>query len=89
MIRQLLAAAFFHGEETLKEVQCPAFFLVSKNDGLVSWRNTPRLWEQVSGAQMVIVEGTGHDIPTERGPEVARILKPFLLNSEWQLLQEK
>jgi 3-oxoadipate enol-lactonase len=89
VVRQLLAAAFFHGEETLKEVQCPAFFLVSKNDGLVSWRNTPRLWEQVAGSQMVVVEGTGHDIPTERGPEVARILRPFLQDAERQLEQEK
>ena len=82
VVRQLLAAAVFDGSKQLASIARPTFFMVSKNDGLVNWRNTPRLWERVMQGTLCVIEGAGHDFPTEKPKETAAALLDFFRNQE-------
>jgi 3-oxoadipate enol-lactonase len=82
VVRQLLAAAFFDGRKALDLLRQPAFFLVSRDDGLVSWRNTLRLWERAAGSRLHVMTGAGHDFPTERPLETAALLHGFFQDVE-------
>lgn len=77
VIRQLLAAAAFHGREELDAVRKPCLFLASRDDALVDWRNTLRMWERKPGARLRVFEGAGHDVPTDRPRETADVLFGF------------
>lgn len=81
-LRQLFSAAFFNGQDTLKNVSTPTLFLTSRDDELVSWTNTPRLWENVTNAQMCLLSGLGHDLPTEAPETIADILLTFFQKVE-------
>lgn len=77
VIRQLFAAAVFDARPALAKLKKPALFMVSKNDALVPWKNTLRLWERASDCQLVVLEKYGHDFPTEAPDEVIHHLIEF------------
>ncbi|NBO37244.1 alpha/beta hydrolase [bacterium] len=70
VLRQLLAAAVFDGRPALKKLNVPTLFMVSKDDNLVPWRNTVQMWEKAKDCRLVVLEGYGHDFPTEAPDEV-------------------
>jgi 3-oxoadipate enol-lactonase len=78
VLRQLFAAALFHGKSSLEKVKCPCYFVASKADGLVDWRNTQILWEAKKGAKLHLFENYGHDFPTDAPKETAELLCRFL-----------
>lgn len=77
VIRQLLAAALFDAHPALVKISAPILFMVSKDDALVPWRNTVQLWEKAKDCQLVVLEGYGHDFPTEAPDEVIAHLCGF------------
>lgn len=82
VVRQLLAAALFDGAGTLSAIERPTLFMVSKDDGLVDWQNSPRLWERVPQAELRVLQGAGHDFPTDCPDDTARELVSFLSRVE-------
>lgn len=77
VVRQILAAAAYGAERPLRLIRRPSLCLVSQDDALVSWRNTPRVWERLSTAEMQILRGCGHDLPTDDPEGVARRILAF------------
>ncbi|MFZ9519562.1 MAG: alpha/beta fold hydrolase [Silvanigrellaceae bacterium] len=65
VLRQLLAAALFDAGPALATMAKPIMFMVSKADALVPWRNTVALCEKSKNCELVVLEGYGHDFPTE------------------------
>jgi pimeloyl-ACP methyl ester carboxylesterase len=82
VIRQLLAAALFDGRAALDALSLPVCFVVSRDDGLVDWRNSLKLWERVEGSRLHVLSGPGHDFPTERPDETASLLVSFFRQIE-------
>jgi 3-oxoadipate enol-lactonase len=78
VLRQLLAAAFFDGRPALKRISAPTLFMVSRDDALVPWQNTVQLSEKSQDCRLVVLEGLGHDFPTEAPDEVISHLCEFL-----------
>ncbi|MEY4066121.1 MAG: hypothetical protein RIR26_2329 [Pseudomonadota bacterium] len=82
VLRQLLAAARFDARPALQSLPCPALFMVSRDDALVPWKNTVQLWEWTKGCRLVVLEGFGHDFPTESPDEVIGHLSEFFLEQD-------
>lgn len=82
VLRQLLAAAVFDARPALAKAKVPIFFMVSKADALVPWRNTLRLWEKSHDCQLVVLENFGHDFPTEDPDLVVRHLVEFFSSTD-------
>jgi pimeloyl-ACP methyl ester carboxylesterase len=80
VLRQLLAAALFDARPALAKIKAPILFMVSKDDALVPWRNTLRLWERTRACQLKVLDDYGHDFPTEAPDLVVKELLEFLDN---------
>lgn len=52
--------------------------MVSRDDALVPWQNTVQLSEKSQDCRLVVLEGLGHDFPTEAPDEVISHLCEFL-----------
>lgn len=78
VLQQIWAAARFHGQNVAAAVRCPTLCLVSRADAMVSWRNTPRLWELIPEAEMRVFEELGHDLPTDDPNGVAQVICDFI-----------
>jgi pimeloyl-ACP methyl ester carboxylesterase len=79
---QIAAAAQFGSRESLERLSMPTFFVVSKNDGLVSWRNTVVMSQVPPKATLHVYEGPGHDLPTEVGDDLAARILDFCGSAE-------
>lgn len=82
VLRQLIAAALFDGRAAFDALALPVCFVVSRDDGLVDWRNSLKLWERVEGARLHVMSGAGHDFPTEDPEQTSEILVSFLREVE-------
>lgn len=82
VLRQLFAAAIFDARPALLKTTVPILFMVSRDDELVPWRNTLQLWEKANNCQLVVLEGYGHDFPTEAPDEVIAHLNAFFAESK-------
>lgn len=88
-LRQLLSAALFDGRQTLSRVTQPTLVMTSVDDGLVSWTNTPRIWETIPQAEMCLLHGLGHDLPTEDPQRIANLLVNFFERVERESVSSK
>jgi 3-oxoadipate enol-lactonase len=77
VLRQLVAAALFDARPALARTEAPVLFMVSRDDELVPWRNTLRLWEQTRECRLKVLEKFGHDFPTEAPDLVIAELAEF------------
>jgi 3-oxoadipate enol-lactonase len=76
-IGQITAAARFGSRESLENLDIPAFFMVSRDDGLVSWRNAVVMSQTAPKGSLHVFEGPGHDLPTEIPEELAHRVLDF------------
>lgn len=81
-IGQLAAAAQFGGREALERLRMPSLFVVSKNDGLVSWRNSVVMSQTAPKGSLHVYEGPGHDLPTEVPEDLAGRVIEFCRSAE-------
>lgn len=77
VFRQLMAAAQFRSRKFLPTIRIPTLYIVSKDDRLVHWLNSERLWEQTPQAELIVTQKVGHDIPTEIPDELSEWIIKF------------
>ncbi|MEO6918280.1 MAG: alpha/beta hydrolase [Collimonas sp.] len=75
-IRQL-SALRSDGYAELQEIRCPTLIVASSNDQLSSVAESRQMLDQISTAEMVVIENCGHMTPMEKPVELLHIL------SEW------
>lgn len=81
---QIAAAARFAPKESLERLPMPTFFVVSKNDELVSWHNTVVMSQATPGSTLHVYEGPGHDLPTEVPGDLSARIRDFCCRAESQ-----
>jgi 3-oxoadipate enol-lactonase len=79
---QLTAAATFDGKAELEALEIPTFFVVSRDDGLVSWRNSVVMSQAAKQSSLHVYEGPGHDLPTEVPDDLAARVIEFCGTAE-------
>lgn len=82
VLQQLLAAALFDARPLLERICVPTQFIVSKDDQLVNWLNTVRLWERTAGAKLLLMDRIGHDLTTEDPVTLAKTIYQFAKETE-------
>jgi pimeloyl-ACP methyl ester carboxylesterase len=81
----------------LPQIQARTLLITGDRDRLIPARNSYQLLEQIPNARLRILPNAGHDFPTERPGETARVLRDFFLtdrensvgsdeNSAWGVL---
>lgn len=76
-VGQLVAAARFEGKQELLKLRAPALFIASKDDGLVHWKNSVIMAQTAPRGQLHLIDGAGHDLPTEIPEELAQTIIQF------------
>ena len=66
------------GLERARQVRCPALFLLGKRDAMTPPRNAQDLVNAISGAKVVTLAGSGHNLMGEKPDEVLDALIEFL-----------
>lgn len=79
---QLTAAAAFDGKAALEALEVPTFFVVSRNDGLVGWRNSVVMSQTAKQSVLHVYDGPGHDLPTEVPDDLAARVTDFCRSAE-------
>lgn len=75
---QLLAAARHDAWELLPHLSHPTLVVTGDADRLMPPENSRALAERIPNASLRTLRGAGHDFPTERPEETARIVSSFL-----------
>ncbi len=78
VLAQLLAAATHDAWELLPHVEHPTLCVTGDADRLIAPENSGLLAERIPNAALRYIEGAGHDFPTERPAESARVIAGFL-----------
>lgn len=78
VLAQLVAAATHDAFELLEHISHPTLVVTGDADRLVPPENSRVLAERIPNASLRTLRGAGHDFPTERPEETARILSSFL-----------
>lgn len=81
-LNQLLGAARFHGLSSLRSIEHPLFFVVSRGDQLVNWRNSVVLANMAKNSRLYVYNDPGHDIPTEVPDDLASRVARFCAEVE-------
>lgn len=78
VIGQLLAAARHDAWELLQYLTQPTLVVTGDADRLIPPENSRILAERIPNASLRTLRGAGHDFPTERPDETARLVSDFL-----------
>jgi pimeloyl-ACP methyl ester carboxylesterase len=78
VVGQLLAAARHDAWALLPHLEHPTLVVTGDADRLIPPDNRRLLAERIPNASLRTLRGAGHDFPTERPDETARILSTFL-----------
>jgi pimeloyl-ACP methyl ester carboxylesterase len=70
--------AYAGGAEAAAKVRCPALFLLARRDSMTPVRAAQDFAKSVTGAQLVIIDGSGHNMMGEKPDEVLDTLVAFL-----------
>jgi pimeloyl-ACP methyl ester carboxylesterase len=76
--RQTRALGGFDTTSRLGEIRCPTLVLVGKEDALLPVGYSEQLARGIPGAELVVLEKTGHGLLVEAPEEVARVMLGFL-----------
>ncbi|MDQ3032440.1 MAG: alpha/beta hydrolase [Myxococcota bacterium] len=79
VLGQLLAAAVHDTSDHLHRVRTPTLVVTGNRDRLIPMANSRRIASAIPGSTLQLLEGAGHDFPTERPDDVAHMLSEFLL----------
>jgi len=75
---QLLAAFLHDTNKELDRITAPTLVVSSSSDALIPPENSHLLARGIFGAELVWLDGAGHDFATEQPDETARLLLDFL-----------
>jgi 3-oxoadipate enol-lactonase len=78
VLAQLLAAARHDASRMLRYIEHPTLVVTGDADRLLSPENSGVLAARLPNAKLVVLPGAGHDFPTERPDETARIVRDFV-----------
>lgn len=78
VLAQLLAAARHDAWDLLPHLEQPTLVVTGDADRLIPADNSRVLAERIPNASLRTLRGAGHDFPTERPEETARIVSAFL-----------
>jgi pimeloyl-ACP methyl ester carboxylesterase len=70
--------AYAGGAQAAAGVRCPALFLLAQRDQMTPLRAARDFAKSISGAQTVIIDGSGHNMMGEKPDEVLDALLAFL-----------
>jgi pimeloyl-ACP methyl ester carboxylesterase len=70
--------AYGGGTEAAAKVQCPALFLIARRDSMTPVRVAQDFAKSIKGAQVVVIDGSGHNMMGEKPDEVLDTLVTFL-----------
>lgn len=82
LLGQLLASLFHDTSEHIHRIRAPTLVVTGDRDRLIPMENSRQLATRIPGARLSILPGAGHDFPTERPGEVARLLTEFIAEVE-------
>ena len=70
--------AYAGGAEAAAKVRCPALFLLARRDSMTPVRAAQDFAKSIKGAQLVVIDGSGHNMMGEKPDEVLDTLVAFL-----------
>jgi pimeloyl-ACP methyl ester carboxylesterase len=70
--------AYAGGAEAAAKVRCPALFLLARRDSMTPVRAAQDFAKSVKGAQVAVIDGSGHNMMGEKPDEVLDALLAFL-----------
>jgi pimeloyl-ACP methyl ester carboxylesterase len=70
--------AYAGGAEAAAKVRCPALFLLARRDSMTPLRAAQDFAKSVKGAQVAVIDGSGHNMTGEKPDEVLDTLNAFL-----------
>jgi pimeloyl-ACP methyl ester carboxylesterase len=70
--------AYAGGAEAAAKVRCPALFLLARRDAMTPMRAAQDFAKSIKGAQLVVINGSGHNMMGEKPDEVLDTLVAFL-----------
>jgi pimeloyl-ACP methyl ester carboxylesterase len=70
--------AYASGAEAAAKVNCPALFLLARRDSMTPVRAAQDFAKSIKGAQVVVIDGSGHNMMGEKPDEVLDALLRFL-----------
>lgn len=70
--------AYAGGAEAAARVRCPALFLLARRDSMTPVRAAQGFAKSIEGAQVVVIDGSGHNMMGEKPDEVLDTLVEFL-----------
>lgn len=68
----------FDSYDYLPSLDIGTLVVHGEQDALIPWRSGALLAERIAGAKWMLMEGTGHVIPTERPQELSPLINDFL-----------
>jgi pimeloyl-ACP methyl ester carboxylesterase len=78
VLADLRAADAFDRMGRVHEIEVPALLLAGTSDPLTPLKYTQFLAQKIASAEMVLLDGAGHALPTERPYEVAHAIRGFV-----------
>ncbi len=70
--------AYADGAEAAAKVRCPALFLIARRDAMTAARSAQAFAQTLTGARIVMIDGSGHNMMGEKPDEVLDALVGFL-----------
>jgi pimeloyl-ACP methyl ester carboxylesterase len=70
--------AYAGGAEAAASVRCPTLFLLARRDSMTPVRAAQDFAKSVKGAQLAVIDGSGHNMMGEKPDEVLDALRAFL-----------
>jgi pimeloyl-ACP methyl ester carboxylesterase len=70
--------AYAGGAEAAAQVRCPALFLLARRDSMTPVRAAQNFAKSIKGAQLAVIDGSGHNMMGEKPDEVLDTLLAFL-----------
>jgi len=70
--------AYAGGAEAAAKVRCPVLFVLARRDAMTPLRAAQDFAKSVKGAQVVVIDGSGHNMMGEKPDDVLDALQAFL-----------
>lgn len=70
--------AYAAGAEAAAKVRCPALFLLARRDAMTPVRAAQDFAKSIAGAQLVVIDASGHNMMGEQPDQVLETLLAFL-----------
>nr|ATZ76872.1 esterase/lipase [uncultured bacterium] len=78
LYRDMYACSVYSGEEDLSSFSVPTLVVCGEKDVMTPPRLSQKLAEEIEGARLVLVPGSGHMVHLERPRELVGIIRSFL-----------